>query len=219
MDTRSAATTNAFLQRSKSYTRILIGVALGATLGAASVLYAQPDSRFLTVPLRAAAFKSDRAALHQDLLRQHATGDKQALRVRADPRRQRLWVLTVADVYVYDTTSLELIRRIPLPQWSLAAFMCAPAIALDARGAAFVSNNVQPRLLEIDPETFRSREYELTLVSRKQWDVGFGGLAFAPDGSLFAVSALAGALFKIDLANRRANEIALAKPLLDACSE
>lgn len=216
MDTRSTSTRAPL--RHTIYRRIATALALGMTLGCAA-LYAHGGGGTATTQLRAAAFKSPHPSSHPDLLLQHQSGERQALRVRADPSRHRLWVLTVSDVYVYDTRRVALIRRIPLPQWSVADFMCAPALALDRRGAAFVSNNVQPRLLEIDPDTLRAREHALRLVSAKKWDIGFGALAFGQDGSLFAVSALAGALFKIDLASGRAKEIAAAEPLLDACSE
>ena len=132
-----------------------------------------------------------------------------ALRVRTDLERHRLWVLTVDQVYVYDTRKLALIRRIALPNWSVAepGFMCPPDMAIDRNGTAFVSNNVQPWLVQIGPAEFKPIEHELKLVSPKQWEVGFGALTFAADGTLFAVSALAGSRFRIDLDSRTATEI------------
>lgn len=195
----------------------------GASISAALVVY-----RMLTVVLASAIFvcwgEAASAASsfkrYDTLLQNHQRGDLDVLRVREDAARRRLWVLTDRNVYVYDTAGRTLIRRIEMPNWSIAdaAFMCPPDIALDARGAAFVSNNVLPRLLEIDPVAFRTREHQLRLVSRKQWDVGFGGLAFAADGTLYALSAVAGSVFRIDLANRNAVEVAAAARASSACA-
>lgn len=155
---------------------------------------------------------------YRSILEKHQRGgEAQALRVRADAQRNRLWVLTPGDVYVYDATKLVLIARVGLPNWSVAGpgFMCAPDLALDRAGTAFVSNNVEPRLVTIDARDFRATEHALTLVSPKQWEIGFGGLAFGQDGTLFGISALAGSIFRIDLEGKRAQEIGRAAP--DAC--
>lgn len=155
---------------------------------------------------------------YADLLEKHRQGDS-ILRVRADTVRGRLWVLTVADVRVYDTTKRTLIRRIGLPNWSVAGrgFACPPDIVLDRGGGAFVSSNVEPRLLQIGPGNFRRREHQLALVSSRKWDVGFGGLAFDANGTLLALSAVGGSLFAIDLRNRIATEIAATPLLAEAC--
>ena len=105
--------------------------------------------------------------------------------------------------------SHALIRRMSLPRWGVVAsdYACPPDLAIDSGGVAFVSNNVQPRLLQIDPVDFQITEHEFSLVTDKQWDIGFGALAFGPDGSLYAFSALGGLLFELDLVNQNAREI------------
>jgi hypothetical protein len=153
------------------------------------------------------------------LLEKHQPDDPHVLRIRADEKRHRLWVLTLERVYVYDTSELTLIRRIGLPDWSVADFdfMCPPDIVLDQRGTAFVSNNVQPRLLQIGAD-FETTEHQLTLVSKKQLDAGFGSLAFGPHGDLFGLSAVAGLVFKIDLASRDATEVVSSHRMAGACA-
>jgi hypothetical protein len=141
------------------------------------------------------------------ILEQHHPGGRSVLRVRADRERQRLWVLTLDNVYVYDTRELALIRRIRLPEWFVADFMCAPDMIVDKSGTAFVSHNVQPRVVQIGGHDFEVKEHQLQLISGKQWEIGFGALAFGPDGTLFALSALAGSLFRIDLGRATATEI------------
>jgi hypothetical protein len=174
----------------------------------------------LTVKTPLAATETPRASEYGGLLEKHQRGELQALRIREDAERHRLWVLTLEHVYVYDTKNLTLIRRIRLPNWSVADFdfMCPPDMALDRAGTAFVSNNVQPRLLQVDPANFQKKEHQLRLISDKQWEIGFGALAFGPDGTLFALSALAGSLFKIDLASRTASEMVLSEPVAGACA-
>jgi hypothetical protein len=128
-------------------------------------------------------------------------------------------VLALEHVYVYDTERRTLLRRVTLPNWSVADFdfMCPPDMVLDRTGTALVSNNVQPRLLQIDPTDFQTREHYLSLISQKQWEIGFGALAFESNGTLFALSALGGSLFKIDLAQQTAEEIALSERVAGTC--
>lgn len=147
--------------------------------------------------------------VYGDLLSRYQSDDRDVLRMRTDAARNRLWVLTLANVHVYDIAGRMLLRRIRLPEWSVADFDYAlpPDLALDHHGAAFVSNNVEPRLLEVDPSTFQTREHQLRLTSRKQWETGFGSLRFAPDGTLLAVSATGRSGFRIDLLNGNAQEI------------
>jgi hypothetical protein len=129
--------------------------------------------------------------------------------MRTDAARNRLWVLTLENVHVYDIAGRMLLRRIRLPGWSVADFDYArpPDIALDDRGTAVISNNVEPRLLEIDPSTFQTKEHQLRLTSPKHWETGFGSLQFMRDGTLLAVSTTGEAVFRIDLRNGKAQEI------------
>jgi hypothetical protein len=146
---------------------------------------------------------------YRDLLNRYQSDDRDVLRMRTDAAHNRLWVLTIENVHVYDTATRMLLRRVRLPEWSVADFDYAlpPDIALDHRGTAFISNNVEPRLLEVDPSTFQTKEHQLRLTSRKQWETGFGSLQFARDGTLLAVSTTGGAVFRIDLRNGNAQEI------------
>jgi len=193
-------------------TGIITVLLAAAIVGCGDNLYAQ------TAIHKPAPAETRRATPYADLVERHQRGDRQALRIREDVDRHRLWVLALEHVYVYDTRKLTLIRRIRLPGWSVADFMCPPDLALDRRGNAFVSNNVQPRLLQIIPASFQKKEHQLTLISAKRWEVGFGALAFGSDGTLFALTGLAGSLFKIDLASGNATEIALSEPVIEACT-
>jgi hypothetical protein len=180
-----------------------------------SVFYARPDSGphiRKAEPPRLTT--SGRSAAERAILEKHHRADRTVLRVRPDSGRTRLWVLTLDHVHVYDTHTLELMRTIPLPEWFVADFMCAPDLIVDRSGTAFVSNNVQPRLVQIDGDDFRVTDHQLRLISAKQWDVGFGALALGADGTLFGLSALAGSLFRIDLQLGTATEIE--SPQMDA---
>lgn len=211
MDNRSAS-----IQAAATLTAVLLASAISAY---GNERYAPADFHLASANhTPALSAKPGPVTPYGDLLEQHQRGDRLALRIRADAKRHRLWVLTLEHVYVYDTRKLKLIRRIRLPNWSVADFMCPPDMALDQGGTAFVSNNVQPRLLQIDPANFQKKELQLRLISAKQWEIGFGGLAFGSDGTLFGLSALAGALFKLDLASGDAREIVLSEPVAGACA-
>lgn len=155
----------------------------------------------------AGAESATHLAAHDSVLKNHQQGDKRAIRVREDTARHRLWVLGLDQVYVYDSRTRALLRQVPLPEWSVARFICPPDMTLDRKGGALISSNVQPRLLHIDGVSFRAQEHQLDVVSKRQWEPGFGALAFGSDGSLYAMSSLAGMLFRIDLAKRTAREL------------
>lgn len=148
----------------------------------------------------------------------YGIGERDALRIKTDTARSRLWVLGLDNVRVYDTAKKSLIRKITLPNWSTARFVCPPDMALDPSGSALVSSNAQSRLARIDASSFELTEYEIRLHEREQWDTGFGALVFGKDGALFAVTSSAGSLWKVDLGRASARMVALDTPLLNACT-
>jgi hypothetical protein len=152
------------------------------------------------------------------LLKAHQNGSQQALRVRADTARNRLWVLGLDQVHVYDIPTRQLIRRIALPRWSVAALVCQPDMTLDRSGTAVISHNLEPRLWQIDANSFELKEHVIRMLTREHLDIGFGGLAYAPDGTLLGVIASGGLLWSIDVAQASANQIELDAPMPDACT-
>ena len=154
----------------------------------------------------------------QTLLAAHEWGAAEAVRARIDAARRRLWVLTLDHVYVYDMHTLARIGSFELPSGSMAAFNCPPDLVLNESGVVFVSNNVLPILVEIDLTAERIREHRLTTVSPKQWEVGFGRLAFRPDGMLIAVSAAGRTLWHIDVGAGVAHELPSATESVPDCT-
>ena len=152
------------------------------------------------------------------LLKAHEHGPQRALRVKVDAARNRLWVLALEHVYVYDITGKQLIRRVVLPHRSVAGFVCAPDMALDRSGSAFISSNVESRLVKIDAEDFGIKAQEITLRAGANRDIGFGALAFAADGALFALTAHEGSLWRIDAATLNASEVELSERMLGVCT-
>ncbi len=145
------------------------------------------------------------------------------LRGREDPRRKRRWVLALDEIRVYDTAvkPLRLIRKIALPRWSVISFryVCMPDMVLDNAGSAFISSNAEARLLRIDADSFALRDYDIHFPAYVARDSGFGALAFAPNGTLLARTAMDGLLWKIDISTATAIMIANSpKTPSDACS-
>ena len=136
------------------------------------------------------------------------TFEQDVLRVREDLARNRLWVLTLKEVRIYNTaaTGKRLKRKIPLPIWSVVGFrnICMPDMILDRAGSAFISSNWQARLLRIDADRFALEDYAISFHEREGLDIGFGALAFAADGTLFARTTPGGLLWKIDIAKASA---------------
>lgn len=156
--------------------------------------------------------------LYGALLKRHERGEQRALRVKADLARNRLWVLGLEYVHVYDINGKQLIRRVALPPWSVAGIKCSPDMILDRSGSAFISSNAEPRLWKIDAEDFSIKEHAIRLHGKEGWDTGFGALAFAADGTLFALTAYAGSLWRIDIAKDSARMIARYHPPLNTCA-
>ena len=90
--------------------------------------------------------------------------------------------------------------------------------AFDRKGAAFISHNLEAKLWQIDPENFELREHAIRLLKREHLDIGFGRLAFAPNGMLLGVASSGGSLWQIDIGSARAQEVELDAPLPDTCT-
>ena len=152
------------------------------------------------------------------LLGAHDHGERRALRVKVDAARNRLWVLSLVDVFVYDIDGQQLIQRVTLPNRSVAGFVCPPDMALDQSGAALISSNVESKLWKIDAENFSIKQHEIRLHGRESWEIGFGAITFAADGTLFGLTAHAGSLWRIDIAKSSANQVDLSERVLNACA-
>ena len=139
-----------------------------------------------------------------------------ALRVRRDPAQGRVWLLTGEEVRVY--VSGQLLRAIRLPEWSIAGYLCPPDLVVDGAGAAYVSSNVEPKLLRIDGSSFSVEERTIVLEGRERWETGFGALGFAPDGTLVGINSSAGGLlWRIDFARGTARLTAPPREYPDVC--
>ena len=155
----------------------------------------------------------DRGVLHT------GPGDT-VLRVRLDAGRERLWVLDVGRVHVIDLVKNRRIRTVVLPGWMFSAHedLCLPDLQIDERGAAFVSDNTQPRLWRIDPADFSVYERTVTLDSHRNLDSGFSALAIGEGGVVFAAMAAPGLLWRIDTGTFRAENVPLATRLFGVCA-
>lgn len=142
---------------------------------------------------------------------------QEGIRVRRDAPHNRIWLLGLEDVQVYDAGSERLIRRVALPNWSVARYACDPDLVLDESGSAIISSNVQARLWRIDGGTFTVSEHDITLHERENWDVGFAALAPAGNGKLLALTSLAGSFWSIDLDKGIARMAAPAAALQNLC--
>lgn len=132
--------------------------------------------------------------------------DESLLRVRLDPARDRVWVLTLDHVAVYDAPTRQLIRQIELPPWSVAAVVCQPDIVFDAHGTAFIAHNLEPKLWQIHADTFVVKEHTLRLLGREHLDIGFANLAIGPEGALTGEASSGGSVWRIDLQRATARE-------------
>ncbi|MDB5866116.1 MAG: hypothetical protein JWO70_3922 [Betaproteobacteria bacterium] len=142
------------------------------------------------------------------------------LRIRVDAQRERLWILDIGAVHVFDLAKNRRIRSVTLPNWVYAGHNtnCLPDLQLDSHGAAFVSDNLQPKLWRIDPENFSVHERSVTLDAYRTLDVGFSALTITRNGALYAAMAAPGLLWRIDTDLFRAENIPLSVPIQGACA-
>lgn len=138
-------------------------------------------------------------------------------RIRRDAARNRIWLLGLDNVRVYDGQSKRLMRTIALPSWSVARFACDPDMVLDGTGSAIVSSNVQSRLWRIDAENFDVSDHPITLLGRERWDVGFAALAVGVDGTLLALTSVSKSLWRIDLRKGSASMAGPDAALVNVC--
>jgi hypothetical protein len=132
---------------------------------------------------------------------------------------EQTWVLDGDGVYVQQARKPRLEVKLPGWHWAHEPYACPPAVAIGPRGEALVTSNVLPVLWKIDPQTLAVTVHSLELDADLDKDVGFSGLVYsARDGAYFAVSELHGTLWRIDPLLRRAQKIALSKPVRGACS-
>jgi hypothetical protein len=143
---------------------------------------------------------------------------RDALRVKTDTARNRLWVLGVDGVRVYDSTTRVLVRAIALPNWSVSKYECAPDLVLDSSGSALVSSNVQPTLWRIQGASFEVTEHAISLVGKERWDIGFGPLAFGANGYVYGLTSNGISLWKIDLPGAKASMMESYLPPLQSCT-
>ena len=137
----------------------------------------------------------------------YGLGERDTLRIKLDSVHERIWVLDLEGVRVYDSSRKRLVHKIPLPRWSVARFNCMPDMVLDRSGSAYISSNVQPKLWRIDADKFQVKELDVRLQGRENWDMGFGALTFAADGSLLALTSMGRWLWKIDVAGGVARSV------------
>ena len=145
-------------------------------------------------------------------------GDGTILRVRTDTLRNRVWVLGLDDVRVYDLIDRRLIRRIELPPWSVARGVCMPDLALDRTGAAFIASNAQPTLMRIDGTSFAIEALEIRLAGKEELSIGFGALAFDAAGTLYGLVAFGNSLWRINIPAAEAELVESYQPPLDRCA-
>jgi hypothetical protein len=138
-------------------------------------------------------------------------------RIRRDAARNRIWLLGLDNVRVYDGQSKRLIRTIALPSWSVARLACDPDMVLDRSGSAIISSNVQSLLWRVDADSFEVREHPITLQGRERWDVGFAALAVGVDGRLLALTSVSKSLWRIDLVKGSASMTAPEAAVLNVC--
>jgi hypothetical protein len=142
---------------------------------------------------------------------------RDGFRVRRDAARNRIWLLGLDHVRVYDGQSKRLIRKIALPSWSVARFACDPDMVLDGSGSAIVSSNTEPRLWRIDARSFEVSQHPIALQGRERWDVGFGALAVSAEGTLLALTSVSESLWRIDLGQGSARTVKPTAALRNMC--
>ena len=143
------------------------------------------------------------------------------LRSQADAARNRIWILTLDGVALYEASTGVKVAQIPLPGWIWVGeqYACPPDLAIGPHGEAVISSNVVPALWRVDPVTRLASKHDLAIENDAGRDVGFSALAYsAQQQAYFAVSPSHGSLWRIDPQLGRAQRIPLSTSLPSACA-
>ncbi len=111
-------------------------------------------------------------------------------------------------------------KTIVLRGWSSVSAQnsCAANIAVDVAGSVIVSSNIAPTLWRIDAKSLEVERLDIVLDADNDKDVGFTGLLSTSRDRLYAISAIHGSLWRIDLNARRGTKLEMANPLKGACA-
>ncbi len=141
-------------------------------------------------------------------------------RVERDDARDRIWSLSEGEVLLYHGRARTWAKTIALRGWSSvgAQHSCAADIAVDVAGNVIVSSNIAPTLWRIDAKSLEAERLDIVLDADPDKDVGFTGLLSTSRDRLYAISAIHGSLWRIDLNARRATKLEMANPLNGACA-
>ena len=141
-------------------------------------------------------------------------------RVERDHVRDRIWAINRGAVMLYDGRTRTLVKRVVLPDWPyvIDKYNCAPDLAVDSAGNVIVSSNIAPVLWRINAQSHDVQRIDIVLDSDNDKDVGCTGLVSASPETLFAVSAIHGSLWRIDLGSRRGIKLHMATPVRGACA-
>ena len=75
-----------------------------------------------------------------------------------------------------------------------------------------------PTLWRVEGGSFKVSEHAFTLEGRERWDIGFGPIALAADGSIYALTSNRLSLWKLDPAGGRASMVASYLPPIASCA-
>jgi hypothetical protein len=153
------------------------------------------------------------------LLLVYGNSAAEPFRYRPQPERARAWTIDAGGLFLEEARKPR--RAIELAGWHWAGepYACAPDIAIGPRGEAVVTSNVLPVLWKIDPDSLAVSVHRLELDADVHKDVGFSGLVYSErNGAYFALSEHHGSLWRIDPLLRRAQKVAVAGPMRNACA-
>ena len=89
---------------------------------------------------------------------------------------------------------------------------------MDVAGHVIVSSNIAPTLWRIHAESLDAERLDIALDADNDKDVGFTGLLSTSRDHVYAISAIHGSLWRIDLNARRGTKLQMALPLKGACA-
>jgi hypothetical protein len=140
------------------------------------------------------------------------------LRYQVDPARNRVWSLTEQGVFLHESATLKkVVLDLPAWQWAGAPYGCLPDLALGPKGEAVVSSDTLPSLWRIDPDSLAVSVHQPVVDGDGGKDVGFSALAYSPEHRAWFAMSLEGSFWRIDPLFTRAEKIALAERLPQAC--
>lgn len=147
-----------------------------------------------------------------------ADGRAKAHGMKVDDKRNRLWIAGDDGVYIYNTVTKKLIKKIPLESAGDYGDSFLNDLVLDKNGSAYITDSFSPNLFHVDAETLQLKHFaDMSSIPWKTKDENpwnLNGIVISPNGEdLIVGKTNDGTLWKVNIKTKTIRQIKTSTPL------